>query len=266
MMKATLYHGQIQHTRQDPAWHSFSYPAFFCGFDLGDLPSLNARWPLAGFNRAAVLSVYDGDYLGDSPGGILAKWQRLLTGRAVAERIVRVELITVPRLLGYGYHPVNFYLGYGADEALACSVAEINNTYGETHLYVMDQPMRTRPGIQAEFRATKEFFVSPFFDLRGEYLFQFRRTAKEIDIRVVLHRQGRVVLDARLWGRSHPFSRAAIVSTLFRYPLAAVLTMPRIAWQARRLKAKGLPALLKPEPVSPMTIRRVPRESPSPRD
>jgi cyclopropane-fatty-acyl-phospholipid synthase len=175
----------------------------------------------------------------------------------VAERIVRTDLITVPRVLGFGYNPVNFYLGYDADDALVCSVAEINNTYGETHLYVMDEPLPGHRGFQAEFRASKEFYVSPFFDLRGEYLFQFARTADEMDIRIVLDRQGHAELDARLRGRRHPFSGRAIVSTLMRFPLAAVLTLPRIAWQARKLKSKGLRALLKPEPTSTMTIRRI---------
>src|SRR5262249_5754365 len=100
--------------------------------------------------------------------------------------------MTVRLFVSHGYTPGNSSLGDEADDDLTCAVAEINSTYGETHLYVMDQPARTNPRFQAEFCAPKEFFVSPFFDLRGEYLFQFQRTEKETDIRVVLLRQGRV--------------------------------------------------------------------------
>ena len=154
---------------------------------------------------------------------------------------------------------VNFYLGYDSQDLLICAVAEINNTYGETHLYVLDEPLPGPTGDSTEFRADKEFFVSPFFDLRGEYRFQFGHSSEKVDVRVNLHREGRLVLLNSLWGEAHRLARGRIVSVLLRSPLSAILTMPRIAWQAWKLKRKGLRALLKPEPASPMTIRRVPR-------
>jgi cyclopropane-fatty-acyl-phospholipid synthase len=259
-MRASLFLGRVLHTRHLPLVHSFGYPVFFCSFDLAQLPRLNDLWPLAGYNRRAVLSVRDRDYLGDGPGSILDKWCSLLAGRPAAEQVARAELLTVPRILGYSYNPVNFYLGYDDADALVCAVAEINNTYGETHLYVLDEPL---PGAPAVFAARKEFFVSPFFDLRGEYRFQFARSADTVEVRVNLHREGRPALSACLEGQGQPLTRWAIVSTLLRYPLSAALTMPRIAWQARKLKRKGLRALLKPEPSSPLTIRRVQREASS---
>jgi cyclopropane-fatty-acyl-phospholipid synthase len=261
-MRASLFRGRVLHTRHLPLVHSFGYPVFFCSFDLAELPRLNDLWPLAGYNRRAILAVRDRDYLGAGPGSILEKFCGVLAGRPAAGRVARVELLTVPRVLGYSYNPANFYLGYDA-EALVCAVVEINNTYGETHLYVLDEQLPSPPGSPAVFAARKEFFVSPFFDLRGEYRFQFARSADAVEVSVNLHREDRPALSASLEGQSRPLTRWAIVSTLLRYPLSAALTMPRIAWQARQLKRKGLPALLKPEPTSPMTIRRMQREASS---
>jgi cyclopropane-fatty-acyl-phospholipid synthase len=264
-VSASLYLGRVWHARHTPLPHAFSYPVVFGCFDLDGLPWLNDLWPLAGYNRAAALAVRDRDYLGDAPGSVAEKWRRLWAGRPAAARVARVELLTVPRVLGYSYNPVNFYLGYEAAGALACAVAEINNTYGETHVYLLGEPLPAPPGYQAEFRAAKEFFVSPFFDLRGDYLFRFGKSPEGVDVRVVLSREGRPALSARLTGRAHPLTRATVASTLLAAPLAAALTMPRIAWQAWKLKRKGVRELLKPAPTSPRTIRRARRKAAAPR-
>src|SRR5262249_33507037 len=108
-VSASLLRGHVEHKRHSPVTHAFSYPVVFARFDLDGLPRLDDLWPLAGYNRPAVLSVRDGDYLGDGPGSVAEKWRRLWADRCVAER---VELLTVPRILGCGYNPVNFYLGY----------------------------------------------------------------------------------------------------------------------------------------------------------
>jgi cyclopropane-fatty-acyl-phospholipid synthase len=263
-VKAQLYLGQVHHARHAPVQHRFSYPVIFGRFDLDELPGLNALWPFAGYNRAAFLSVRDRDYLADGAGRVADKWRRLWADRPVAAQIARVDLLTVPRVFGYSYNPVNFYRGYDGVGTLMCAVVEINNTYGETHLYVLEESLPAAPGFQAEFRATKEFFVSPFFDLRGEYLFRFGGSPDQAVVHVVLHREGQPALSACLEGQARPLTRASVVSTLLRTPLAAALTMPRIAWQARQLKRKGVRELLKPEPTSPWTIRRIRRNPTAP--
>jgi cyclopropane-fatty-acyl-phospholipid synthase len=260
-MTASLCYGRVEHRRHTPVCHDFSYPVVFGCFDLDQLPRLNALWPLAGYNRPAVLSLRDRDYLGDAAGSVAEKWRRLWADRPVAQRIVRTELLTMPRVLGFCFNPANFYLGYDAAGTLACAVVEINNTYGETHLYVLDEPLPTLPGYRADFRVSKEFFVSPFFDLRGEYLFRFGGSAEEVEVIAILYREGRPALSARLVGRARPLTAGTLLATLLRVPLSAALTLPRIAWQARKLKKKGVRELLKPEPTSPRTIRRVCRKS-----
>jgi cyclopropane-fatty-acyl-phospholipid synthase len=260
-MGLTLYHGRVSHTRHAPKTHAFVYPVFFCAIDVDALSSLDALWPFGGYNRAAFLSIHDKDHLGNAPGSIRDKLLGWFAGGAESGRTCRAEVLTIPRIMGYVYNPVNFYLGYDREDELTCALAEINNTYGETHLYLLDRPTPYGHGVRA-FRANKEFFVSPFFDLRGEYLFEFRRSHGEIDVRVTLFRLGERALSARLWGKAAPLSRKTISVTLLRYPFSAALTLPRIAWQARKLTGKGLPTLLKPVPTSPMTIRRVGRKSP----
>lgn len=250
-MSAILYRGRVEHARHAPVRHAFSYPVLFCGLDLARLQELNGLWPVVGHNRPALLAVRDRDHLQPGAAPLLVKLHALLADRPLLPRVARVELFTVPRVLGYGYSPVNFYLCTDHEGGLVCAVAEVNNTYGETHLYVLDGP-----DAGGELRAAKELFVSPFFDLRGEYRFRFDRPAPdEIDFQVRLLRGEAPALTARLWGRGRPFTRGAALAALLRQPLSGALTMPRIAWQARRLRRLGLVGLLKPRPTSPMTVR-----------
>jgi DUF1365 family protein len=112
-------------------------------------------------------------------------------------------------------------------------------------------------GYQIAFRAKKVFFASPFFDLRGEYVFRFGRAGEEVGVQVELWRAGRLALWARLRGRGAPVTRGNVLRAFARYPLAAALALPRIVRQALRLKRKGLKPLLKPAPEKSLERTRI---------
>ena len=71
-----------------------------------------------------------------------------------------VRVLTGLRVLGYVFNPVSFFYCYEADESLALVVAEVNNTFGETHCYVLDHLRPAGHAVQAD--ADKVFHVSPF--------------------------------------------------------------------------------------------------------
>ena len=49
----------------------------------------------------------------------------------------RVELLTNCRILGYVFNPVSVFYCYDRDDHLTLAVAEVNNTYGDRHSYVL---------------------------------------------------------------------------------------------------------------------------------
>jgi cyclopropane-fatty-acyl-phospholipid synthase len=260
-MNSRIYTGTVTHVRLRPVRHQFVYPACYYGLDLAELPALGKLAPVFGYNAMALAMVRDSDYLGRSGGSIGEKFKAFLTARGLAAEVARVELMTVARCCLYAYNPVNFYLCYRIDGSLKCAAAEINNTYGETHLYLLDQPVRAGRDYQAAFRAKKEFFVSPFFDLRGDYVFRFARSEEKTRIQVELWREDRLALWARLCGQGAPLTRGSVLRAFVQSPMSAALTIPRIIWQALKLKRKGLKPLLKPTPAAPMTIRTSRRRS-----
>lgn len=257
-MKSRLYTGNLLHARLEPVQHRFEYPIYFYVFDLDELETLGREMPLFSYNRWNLISLYDRDYLERGEGSIREKLFRVLKAQNCGEGIGRVELVTGARFLGYVFNPVSFFYCYDAKGELACVVSQVNNTFGESHLYVTREPLAA-DGFLARYEAAKEFHVSPFFDRSGSYEFKFSKLAETAAIQVNLKKQGRYVLVSELKGKAKPLTRANLLKTLVRFPWDALLTVPRIHWQAAKLYfGKKQRVYKKPVPDSPMTIRTSP--------
>lgn len=256
-MNSKIFVGEVVHARSEKVKHAFRYPAYFFAFDLDEWQSISKESFLFGHNRFRVFSIFDRDYLTEGPGPILEKLKACLIRAGCGEPLRRVILVTSPRFFGHVFNPVSFYYCYAESGALRYVVAEVNNTFHERHLYVLDRPRSPKPGFAAHFVAAKEFHVSPFFDGGGDYDFYFSEFGEHMNIRISLARGGRQAIFAKLEGDALPFESKNLRRVLFRFPLTAFLTLPRILWQAAQLHyLKKLPAYDKPIAVSPMTIRR----------
>lgn len=258
-MNTRLFLGHVEHERHSPVSHRFRYPIYVYGLDLSELPSLDRSLPLFGHNRFRPVAIYDADYLDNSGHSIEEKLLRHLEHAGLRTTVGRVVVVTSARYLHRVFNPVSFYYVFDEKGGLRCNVAEVNNTFGERHLYVLKDPL-TPPGhYPVRYRAPKSFHVSPFNNMEGTYEFHFGDVSKGLDISVCLHRNHEKVFEARLTGRSVALTPFSHLRVLFRHPLIPHLTMPRILWQAAHLFfQRRLPVNTKPIPMSPMTIKRVP--------
>ncbi|NTV84464.1 MAG: DUF1365 domain-containing protein [Bacteroidales bacterium] len=68
---------------------------------------------------------------------ISGKIRRFLKESGVKDKISRIELITSGRYFNYVFNPVSFYYCYKNDNSIAAIAAEVNNTFGEKHLYIL---------------------------------------------------------------------------------------------------------------------------------
>jgi cyclopropane-fatty-acyl-phospholipid synthase len=246
-MSAFLYSGLIAHHRHKPRDHQFSYPLYVYGFDLEDLTELDSRLPFFGYNRFRPASVHDKDYLDSGPGTLRMKLDRFLAKEGFGEAVARV------------FNPVSFYYLFAADGALVGNVAEVNNTFGEKHLYILRSPDRQNGDGSATYRTEKAFHVSPFNRIEGTYEFHFADIAKELDVGIDIRQAGEVVFEARLRGTPEPLTASSQLKMFLRHPIAPHLSMPRILFEAAKLSfGKKLTYHDKPVPLSPMTIRTNP--------
>jgi len=260
-VNSKVFRGEVLHHRLAPVSHRFRYPAYTYALDVDELSRLDRCLSWFGYNRAGLVSIHSKDYLDGTEGELRAKLQDFLALHGPHPRYERIWLVTGARFLGYVFNPVSFWLCCRADEQLACVVAEVNNTFGERHLYVLDQPLDCASQFAVRYRVPKAFYVSPFNPVEGDYEFRLADLRRHLDIRLRVFIQGRPVFNSWVRGRPEPLSDS-FWTTLKAYPLTAWLTVPRIHWQAARLYfRKHLPLVSKPRPEHEWTIRA---EPPSP--
>jgi hypothetical protein len=107
-------------------------------------------------------------------------------------------------VLGYVFKPVSFWYAHRSDGSLAAVLAEVNNTFGERHAYLLAGPDLA---WGREQMARKQFHVSPFCEVRGEYRFRFERSDKRTLVRVDLHDENGPLLQTSVGGTLHPLDR-----------------------------------------------------------
>src|SRR5262249_7558770 len=151
----------------------FRYPIQIACLDLDELPTLGLR--LFGYNRRNLYALHDRDYAGAAGVGLSAAHRAHLAAYGLPAP-ARTELVTQLRTAGYVFNPVSFFLGYDARDQLETVVAEVNNTYGGRHLYVLGARDRLpADDARVRFAAAKAFFVSPFIAGPARYAFWFRQ-------------------------------------------------------------------------------------------
>ena len=248
--------GHVWHTRLRPRRHRFIVPTFFL---LLPMRTLRGRPEAAGvlaLNRAGALSFRDADHGGGkSPrqGGALAWLETLLQAEGITDAQGEIWLQCYPRVLGYSFKPVSFWYCHRSDGSLRAIVAEVNNTFGERHAYLLDQPRYGQ-----ELQARKAFHVSPFCAVEGGYRFEFRRSGPEglgsARVRIDYHDAEGPVLLTGMAGRLEPLTPASRRRALWRYPLLTLGVMARILWNALLLWLKQVPFHTKPQaPAMPVS-------------
>ena len=100
---------------------------------------------------------------------------------------------------------MSFFYCYDRDDRLALAVAEVNNTYGDRHSYVLPVADPSFDG-----RSKKLMHVSPFFQPdAGTYRWELPPPGERVSAGVDLTRGGETVLAARLsLGATSPHRRA----------------------------------------------------------
>jgi uncharacterized protein len=199
--------GEVTHRRAGPIRHAFRHRTYQWLVDLDAVPVLPGPLrALAGFSSA--------DHLGDPSLTIRANVERYLqdNGIRLGPR-GRVLMLANARVLGHVFNPLSVFWCYAGNGTLTCILAEVHNTYGERHVYLI-QPDRTGTA-----QVEKTFYVSPFFDVSGTYTLRFHLRPDLVSTSVTLHRGGAIAFSATFRGRPRPATRRAIVVRSIRQPL-----------------------------------------------
>jgi len=248
--------GHVWHTRLRPRRHRFIVPTFFLLLPMRTLRAQPEAAGVLALNRPGALAFRDADHGdGRSPeqGGALAWLEALLHSEGIDDAQGEIWLQCYPRVLGYSFKPVSFWYCHRPDGSLRAIVAEVNNTFGERHAYLLDHPHYGQ-----ELRARKAFHVSPFCAIDGGYRFEFRRGGADglqsARVRIDYHDAEGPVLLTGMAGRLEPLTAASRRRALWRYPLLTLGVMARILWNALLLWLKQVPFHTKPQaPAMPVS-------------
>jgi DUF1365 family protein len=217
-----------------PISHTFTYKTYLWLVDLDHLPRL-PRWlrPLARFSPR--------DHLGDPRSTIRSNVDEFLAEHGIDLGGGQVLMLTNARSLGYVFNPLTLYWCRNADGSPAAVIAEVHNTYGGRFRYLL-RPEGDRACVD------KQFYVSPFFPVDGEYRMYLPEPTERLAVSISLHREGGRVFVATLRGSGRPATSGALVRSALRHPFATAAVSARIRRHGVHLFLRGLPVHPRPRP------------------
>lgn len=240
--------GSVRHRRLRPRLHAFAYRAFFLRLPLRTIAGKPYRQGLFSFGRRNVFSVIERDH-GPRDGSSLVAWiDAMLVTHGITDADGEIWLQTFPRVLNYVFNPVSIWFCERADGSLRAVCCEVNNTFGESHCYLLYHDDGTRLLQGEALHATKMFHVSPFCKVEGEYQFRFITHEDRSVARIDYEDANGPLINTSMSGTMLPVSNRALCRALVFYPAFTFGVVLRIHWQALRLLAKRVPFFSKPAP------------------
>ena len=237
MHAPSLHLGQVMHRRLRPVGHAFTYPVFYVRLPLRALGSLDCGIFRVG--RPGLLSFHEADH-GPRDGSPLLPWICARLREQGLPDDGEIVLQTFPRVFGYVFNPVSFWFCHDRSGALIAILAEVNNTFGEHHAYLLHrqgQPLADGEVLTAE----KCLHVSPFNDVRGGYRFRFHLARAKPLVRIDYDDGEGPLLITSISGQPQAWRAGHLLTALIRMPLLTLGVIWRIHWQALRLWLKGVP-------------------------
>lgn len=228
-----LYACSIAHARTEPVRNAFRHRTYMWLVDLDKLPVLpRALRALARFEPR--------DHFAGNAPSIRAGLERFLAAQGLRPDGGRVLMLAHARVLGHVFNPLTVYWCHDRDGALTCVVAEVHNTYGERHCYLL------RPDARGRALVPKEFYVSPFFPVDGAYRMRLPEPGERLDLTVHLIRPGATPFTAAVHGRRRPATTRQLLAATVRHPWPTAAVSLGIRLHGIRLYLRGVPVQPRP--------------------
>jgi uncharacterized protein len=240
MRDAAIIVGEVTHARIRPAAHEFTYPLFCVRIPLNRLATINEVLPV---NRRGLIAFNERDH-GARDGKPLLNWAlELLAAQRVAfdADTIDIELTAFPRMFGYVFNPVSFWVCRHRDDQVFAVITEVNNTFGESHRYLLTPPDAKTISTGETLFAVKQLHVSPFNEVRGSYTFRFSFASDNWLARVDYDDGDGHLLHTHISGKALAMTHSNLRKVLLRFPLQSVAVVARIHWHALLLALKRVP-------------------------
>ncbi|KUM73962.1 DUF1365 domain-containing protein [Streptomyces griseorubiginosus] len=233
-----LYACTIRHVRTTPWRYLLRHRTYLWLVDPDRPPRLPFLIrPLARFDPRD-------HFTGDQPT-LRAGLDAYLAGHGVDLEGGPVVMLTHARVLGYVFNPITLYWCHGPDGAPRCVVAEVHNTYGGRHAYLL------HPDEGGTAQADKEFYVSPFLPVDGRYRMRLPHPGPRLDLTVHLDREDGRTLTATVHGARRAVTVPNLLRLALRHPWSTLAVSAAIRFHGIRLHLRGLAVQPRPEQHTP---------------
>jgi DUF1365 family protein len=273
-----FYAAKVMHRRRVAPLYRFVYRVFYLLWDIDRVDQAVRGLRFISHNRFNLLSFHDADHGARKPGpGELRAWaEQVLASGGLDLAGGRIRLLALPRVLGYAFNPITLWYCEHRDGRLRAVIAEVHNTFGEQHSYLLNLAPQRLPDSPAlsgaasnssnaaypaigeseadaspaypEVEKDKCFHVSPFLGVEGRY--RFALSAPGTRLRVAIHESlaGAPVLDATLACNQQPAGDATVLRWLFGMPWMTAKVVIAIHWEALKIWLRGARLHRKPPP------------------
>ncbi|RZJ00094.1 MAG: DUF1365 domain-containing protein [Brevundimonas sp.] len=250
-MNSALYIGEVVHQRVSTLSHRLRYRLWMMLLDLDELDGLKLK--LLSRRRFGLVSFRAADH-GDRSGRPLRRQvETHLAGAGIDLNGGPIRLLTMPRILGYGFNPISVFFCHRPDGELAALLYEVTNTFHERHSYLVAVPPNTAGPVRQT--TEKTFFVSPFMDMGLTYDFTVHPPGEAVSVVVAVRRGDTPILTASFAGRRRPLTDGQVLRAFVTHPLLTWKVTWGIHWEALRGMLKGARYRHRgPPPAHPVTV------------
>jgi DUF1365 family protein len=241
-----LVYAKIMHKRFLPVINSFFYRVFYVLLPMKNLSSIKNHF--FSYNKFNIFSFFDCDYGNKTSQNPVLWLENILQQNNLQEKVDNIFLLTHLRIFGYAFNPVSFWFCVDKNQQPIVILAEVNNTFGEHHCYLLFNNNHHPITKNQHLSANKHFHVSPFFLTEGKYLFNFTFSPPQISATIDYFLQEKMLATSLHSYKTKEFNSKNSFLALCFMPLMFIKVIVLIHWQAIKIMLKSIKYIKKPQP------------------
>ena len=241
-----LFKGHTMHKRFVPIEHQFRYRLFLLDLDIDRLDEADQQSRLFSIDRPNLFAFKPTDH-GNRNDRELRPWAELRFKEAGIDlQGGTIRLVTLARHLFYKFAPISLWFGYDRAGRLQGIIYEVNNTFEQSHCYVAPTT-----GARSQHEADKALYVSPFFDVTGQYRFTVRAPSDTLSLVIENMMENKRQHMATIKASAHAATGFEFLAASVLRPFSSIGVSLAIHFEALKLWIKG--AGYRPSPGPPAT-------------